>query len=152
MVYLHSMYSINRNKSKNGIVTRNTPQHVMNKFSNEVVKEYYSPYLGMYLSNLVIGNRYLSGISKENVFSDTIAGNITVVKYVISLVTIPFLPPAYGVWGKGMFSVCLLTGGGWNACPCSFRFCNQMSAGLKWGYLSGVRSGSHVQWGDIGGP
>ena len=65
-------------KHKIRMDTRNTPCLVIVIFSDEVVKiKFLLLCLGRYLFSAVIGNRYLPGGSKENVFSIVIIGSVT---------------------------------------------------------------------------
>ena len=75
-------------KSKSWIVTRDTIDIFPDKGGK---KNFLLPHLGGHLFCVAHGNRYLPRSSKENVLSITIAGNVSVTRQVIPLITNHFL-------------------------------------------------------------
>ena len=70
------------------MVTRNTPHLVIVIFSDEVVKmKFLLLCLDRHLFSVVVGNRYPPRGSKENVFSITIIGSVTMSRQVMLVVT-----------------------------------------------------------------
>ena len=79
-------------KSKSSMVTRDILYLAIDIFLNTVVKSNF-PLLsvGWYLFRVVTGNIYLPRHSNENTICITSTGNVSVARWVISLVTILFL-------------------------------------------------------------
>ena len=74
------------------MVTRDTPYLTTDTFLDVVVKKIFPLLsLGWDLFTVVSHNGYLTGSSNANAYSITMNGNVSVLDWVIPLVTIPFL-------------------------------------------------------------
>ena len=81
-----------KTKSWCSMVTRATPQLMIDTFLNVVVKKIFPLLsLGWYLFTVVSHNVYLTRSSNGNLHSTTMNGNVSVASWVLPLVTMPFL-------------------------------------------------------------
>ena len=77
-------------KSKTGMVTRDILHLTIVTFLDVVVKKNFPLlHVDWYLVRVVIGNRYLPRGSNENAIFITSTDNVSVSRWVITLVTIP---------------------------------------------------------------